>query len=84
MGLKIFQRLGLWDFKRLGHRNRVLSEMYTEWIETDEGKAWAQKKAEKKAKQKEIQAKIRTAFGPTQISMILDHGLGKQLYKTGL
>lgn len=33
--------------------------MYDEWAETTEGKAWLEKKAEKKAKQKEIQAKIR-------------------------
>lgn len=30
-----------------------------EWLETDEGKEWADRKAKKKAKQKTIQAKIR-------------------------
>lgn len=33
--------------------------MYRAWVETDEGKEWTKKKEEKRAKQVEIQKKIR-------------------------
>eukprot|EP00439_Symbiodinium_sp_Y106_P022411 s1909_g2.t1 len=36
-----------------------IRKMFEEWKETEEGKAWITKKEEKKAKQKEIQKKIR-------------------------
>ncbi|CAE7866416.1 unnamed protein product [Symbiodinium sp. KB8] len=36
-----------------------IRQMFEEWKETEEGKAWIAKKEEKKAKQKEIQKKIR-------------------------
>jgi len=37
-----------------------ITSMREEWLETEEGKAWAAKKKEKKLKQREIQATIRT------------------------
>jgi len=37
-----------------------IKDLREEWLETEEGKAWAAKKKEKKMKQREIQATIRT------------------------
>jgi len=41
-----------------GKRHHIL-RLRAEWLKTPEGKAWAQKKAEKKEKQHQIQMKIR-------------------------
>ena len=57
-----------------GRRNEVLSGMYDEWAETAEGKAWLEKKAEKKAKQKEIQAKIRLTLVEGELCVRLRFG----------
>jgi len=43
----------------MGHNNEVMMKMYQEWAQTEKGKDFAAKKAEKKQKQKEIQIKIR-------------------------
>ena len=48
--------------------------MYDEWAETAEGKAWLEKKAEKKAKQKEIQAKIRLTLVEGELCVRLRFG----------
>ena len=53
--------------------------MYDEWAETTEGKAWLEKKAEKKAKQKEIQAKIRLTLNRESFVSAFDLGFFEDL-----
>ena len=50
-----------------------------QWAETTEGKAWLEKKAEKKAKQKEIQAKIRLTLNRESFVSAFDLGFFEDL-----
>ena len=65
----------------MGDRNYETRKMQRAWLETDEGKEWTKKKEEKRAKQVEIQKKIRwdtcCASGKLRIVKSMEHRFSK-------